>query len=63
MVVRHTVRLPNLYRWEPREWAATHCPSYLSCTMHGSFSDPKYTQIDYHFEDEKDVVVFTLKWM
>ena len=50
-----------------KDWAREHCKSYVSCTMHGTFgeafSDDAGLFMDYHFNDDKDAMWFTLRWM
>ena len=52
---------------EPKHWAREHCKSYLSCTLHGNFSDGRGSEpnlfMDYHFNDDKDANWFALRWM
>jgi hypothetical protein len=52
---------------EPKYWAREHCKSYLSCTLHGNFSDGRGSErrlfMDYHFNDDKDANWFALRWM
>lgn len=60
--MRYTIRLAHRHGWEPRDWAQTHCSSYSSCTVHGSFSDKDNTLIDYHFSDDKDAFWFRMRW-
>jgi hypothetical protein len=60
--MRITVSLPHVYEWNARNWASDNCESYLSCTMYGSFGVDG-SRVDYHFADEKDAMVFKLKWL
>ena len=62
--MRHTVTLPFIYEWHPTSWAQEHCPSYLSATAHlyAGRNLPE-SKVDYHFEDEKDAAIFTLRWI
>jgi hypothetical protein len=62
--MRYTVTLPHEYEWHPTAWAKEHCPSYLSATAHICMGrDLPPSKVEYHFEDEKDVVIFSLKWL
>lgn len=60
--MRFTVTLPHIHSWHARDWAADNCPSYLSCTIFGSYS-VEGSYADYHFGDEADVIIFKLKWL
>ena len=61
--MRYTVTLPHEYEWHPGTWATDNCPSYLSATAYWNVEDPDTSMGEYHFADEKDVVMFTLKWL
>jgi hypothetical protein len=48
---------------EPLAWAKENCPSYITNDVHMSgynAFDP--TKIDYFFEDNKDALIFALRW-
>lgn len=62
--MRYTVTLPHKYEWHPATWAKDNCPSYLSATAHICVGrDLPASKVEYHFEDEKDVAIFTLRWI
>ena len=62
--MRYIVTLPHIHEWHPGSWAKEHCPSYLSATAHIRVGrDLPPSKVEYHFEDEKDVVIFSLKWL
>ena len=63
MGMRHTVALPFIHEWHPGTWAKDHCLSYLSATAYWNVEDPDTSIVEYHFEDEKDVAIFTLRWI
>jgi hypothetical protein len=58
-----TVTLPYDPIWKPLEWAKKHCPSYITNDIHIR-GDTVYdiNRIDYFFADEKDALIFTLRW-
>jgi len=60
--MKYKVTLVHTQGWEPRDWARESCPSYLSCTLHGIFGDGAKLFMDYHFNDEKDLTMFLLRW-
>jgi hypothetical protein len=52
-----TVTIPyDPFDWKPLEWAKQHCPSYIT-----NFSYNTAT-IDYCFGNEKEALMFLLKW-
>lgn len=60
----YTVTLPYDPVWRPLDWAREHCPSYITNTVNKtnvSFFNRKF-QIDYIFGEERDAVLFALKW-
>ena len=58
-----TVTIPYHPFWEPLVWAKEHCPSYITNDMHqDGYNTYDHTKIDYHFSDEKDYVLFMLRW-
>jgi len=63
--MRYTITLQHKNE-EPKDWARIHCPSYLSCTLHGNFSDGRGSKpslfMDYHFNDDKDAFWFRMRW-
>lgn len=42
-------------RLEMLDWAKKHCPSYIT-------NDVEKTDICFYFSDEKDYLMFTLRW-
>lgn len=58
-----TITIPYSPFWEPLTWAKEHCPSYITNDLHmDSYNTYDHTKIDYHFSDEKDALMFALKW-
>jgi hypothetical protein len=49
---------------EPRNnWAREHCPSYITNVLDlGLDGIPVAPSIKYYFGEEKDAVMFTLRW-
>lgn len=50
---------------EPRNnWAREHCPSYITNVFMAGHEDgiPVAPSIKYYFGEEKDAVMFTLRW-
>lgn len=64
-----TVILPYDPTWAAREWAKTHCPSYITnqSIPRGALQFlPNFEsiiQIEYVFGDERDALAFTLRWV
>lgn len=57
------VTLPYSPLWEPLEWAKEHCPGYITNDMHqDGYNTYNHTKIDYFFSDEKDALLFMLRW-
>lgn len=58
-----TVTIPYDIRWVALDWAKEHCPSYITNDVH---QDGYYTydisKIDYFFANEKDALLFKLRW-
>jgi hypothetical protein len=46
----------------PSQWAQDNCPSYLSGTLWLK-EDPETSTADYHFAEEKDSMIFSLRWL
>ena len=63
--MRYTVTIQHKSA-EPKDWARIHCKSFLSCTLHGNFSDGRGSEanlfMDYHFSDDKDAFWFRMRW-
>jgi hypothetical protein len=58
-----TVTIPYDPFWEPLEWAKAHCSSYITNDMHqDGYNTYDHTKIDYHFSDERDALMFMLRW-
>lgn len=58
-----TVTLPYSPFWEPLTWAKENCPSYISNDLHhDGYTTYDHTKIDYQFGDEKDALIFMLRW-
>ena len=53
-----TVTLPYDPVWEPLEWAKKNCSSYITNAVHSCDN----TNIDYFFANEKDALMFLLRW-
>ena len=59
-----TVTLPFRPFREPLDWAKENCPSYITNDVHcDGYNTYDYTQIDYFFRDEKDALIFSLRWL
>jgi hypothetical protein len=49
--------------WEPLTWAKEHCPSYITNDVHKNTNESgQGVLIDYFFREEKDAMVFMLRW-
>ena len=53
--------------WDALDWANDHCPSYETYEIvHRVFKtnlNIKYTDsVEYFFQDERDAVLFALRW-
>lgn len=58
-----TVTLPYSPFWEPLTWAKENCPSYIANELHhDGYTTYDHTKIDYFFSDEKDALIFMLRW-
>lgn len=58
-----TVTIPYSPLGEPLEWAKEHCPGYITNDMHqDGYNTYDHTKIDYFFSDEKDAMMFKLRW-
>ena len=62
--MRYTVTLPlkSHNKETPAQWAREHCESYLSATWH-LIEDEGRSEADYHFAEEKDAMIFSLRWL
>lgn len=58
-----TVTVPYSPFWEPMTWAKENCPSYIRNDLHqDGYYTFDHTKIDYFFSDEKDALMFMLRW-
>jgi len=50
--------------WQALAWAKKHCPSYITNAVHEEDLVTKklVVGIDFFFSDERDVVLFLLRW-
>jgi hypothetical protein len=70
MDMKKVVTIPYDPVWEPLEWAIKHCPSYVTnaatSTAHHDATTGRLVftrhNINYYFGDEKDAIIFKLKW-
>ena len=59
-----TVTLPYEQCWQPLTWAKENCPSYITNDLHcDGYNTYDQTRVDYFFGDEKDAVLFILRWV
>ena len=65
MALTYTVTLPYDPVWCALEWAKMTCPSYITnrklAKDSGSFQSNQF-EIQYVFGDQRDAVLFALKW-
>jgi len=57
-----TVTLPYDPDWRALEWAMKNCPSYITNKAKTPVGCSPTYYIVYHFGDEKDAVMFMLRW-
>lgn len=61
------VTLPYDPVWRPLAWAKQNCPSYITNRVHNDdgrhFFDKTVCKIDYFFRDERDALLFGLRWL
>jgi hypothetical protein len=58
-----TITLPYDPLWIALDWAKEHCPSYITNDVHmDGYNTYDNSKIDYHFSDEKDALMFLLRW-
>ena len=58
------VTLPYDENWEALTWAKKNCPSYITndaTTI--KLNVPYVTVINYYFGNEKDAIMFQLRWL
>lgn len=50
--------------WRPLDWAKKHCKSYITNVATGRGHNDTYDnyRINYHFGNEKDAMMFKLRW-
>jgi len=65
MDMRYTVTLPlrSHNKETPAQWAREHCKSYQSATWYWDVEDEGRSEADYHFGDDKDATMFSMKWL
>lgn len=56
-----TVTLPYDPLWKPLDWAKEYCSSYITNDVHRD-GDNSSHKIDYFFGNEKDALMFLLRW-
>ena len=60
------VTLPHDPKWYALEWAIKNCPSYITndaeTVMIDKYGLEVYTKVNYYFSDEKDAIIFQLRW-
>jgi len=60
----HCVTLPYRPFAEPLYWAREHCPSYITNDVHmDGYNTYDNSKIDYFFNDDKDALMFMLRWL
>ena len=58
-----TVTIPYDPLWPALDWAKQNCPSYITNDAHqDGYNTYDWKKIDYFFSDEKDALMFMLKW-
>jgi len=63
--MRYSVTIPHriyLSKTTPRSWARDNCPSYLSATLWLK-EDQGSSTAEFHFAEEKDATIFSLRWL
>jgi hypothetical protein len=62
----HRVILPYDPSWRALEWAKKHCSSYITNNAverkYNRFFS-RYYDIEYIFSNQKDAVLFSLRWL
>lgn len=60
------VTIPYDPLWKPLDWVKENCPSYITRDVwkeeDGTIDIYHNYRINYYFYDEKDAIVFKLKW-
>lgn len=58
-----TVTIPYDIRWLALEWVKENCASYITNDVHmDGYNTYDINKIDYFFGNEKDAVMFALRW-
>ena len=58
-----TVTLPYDPAWQALAWAKKYCPSYITNDVHqDGYNTYDTSKIDYFFGNDKEAMVFLLKW-
>jgi hypothetical protein len=58
-----TITVPYDIRWLALDWAKENCPSYITNDVHmDGYNTYDINKVDYHFSDEKDALLFALRW-
>jgi hypothetical protein len=58
------VTLPYSPFRERLDWAKENCSSYIKTDLHqDGYNTYDHRKIDYFFGDEKDALMFTLRWL
>lgn len=58
-----TVTIPAFPFIEPLQWAVENCLSYITVDCHqDGYNIYDHTKMHYHFADEKDAMMFILRW-
>lgn len=58
-----TVTIPYSPLWAPALWAKEQCPSYIGNDIHmDGYNTFDNSKVDYFFSDEKDAMMFILRW-
>jgi hypothetical protein len=58
-----TVTIPLSSSWQALTWAKEHCPSYITNDMHmDGYNTYDKNKLDFHFSEEKDAIMFMLRW-
>ena len=60
------VTLPYNPTWTELVWVKKHCPSYITNDVHkdviSGYDTYDVQKIDYYFSNEKDALMFRLRW-
>lgn len=62
--MENKVTIPYDASWKPLDWAKKHCPSYITNDVHkNEFNQFDLSKIDYYFSEQKDMILFLLRWV